>query len=72
MGGICIIRSHDLQEPLRTVTGFVELLRMILASNYEDAKEYVRFISAQTKRMSELIKACWTFRGLVRKRSLNG
>lgn len=50
------IASHDLQEPLRTVYGFVELL----AENYKgklgpEADEYIEFITAGTKRMQNMI-----------------
>jgi PAS domain S-box-containing protein len=65
------IASHDLQEPLRTVTGFVELLRMDFGEQLpEDAKEYVRFISASTKRMSELIKGLLDFSRIGKEKIL--
>ena len=51
------IASHDLQEPLRTITSFCELLRSEcegkLSSN---ADEYIRFLSSAAKRMTALIK----------------
>jgi light-regulated signal transduction histidine kinase (bacteriophytochrome) len=51
------IASHDLQEPLRTVNSFVDLLHQ----NYEDrldaeGKEYLSYIYQSTTRMSELIR----------------
>ena len=56
------IASHDLQEPLRTVSGFVELLNMDFGHQLpEDAKEYLGFIAASTKRMGELIKGLLDF-----------
>lgn len=56
------IASHDLQEPLRTVTSFVDLLHQ----NYEnrldaEGKEYLSYIYQSTTRMSELIKGLLDF-----------
>ena len=48
--------SHDLQEPLRTVISFVQLLKRKLRNNLdEDAQSYMNFISDASGRMSELI-----------------
>ena len=51
------IASHDLQEPLRTITSFSDLLR----SEYEgqlsdDADKYLKFITDAAQRLSSLIK----------------
>jgi len=51
------IASHDLQEPLRMVSGFLGLLR----TRYEDkldgkAAEYIRFAVEGAERMSQLIR----------------
>ncbi|NEP55600.1 MAG: response regulator [Symploca sp. SIO2G7] len=51
------IVSHDLQEPLRSVSSFTQLL----AENYQsylnaEANEYIAFIVDGTTRMSQLIK----------------
>jgi PAS domain S-box-containing protein len=49
--------SHDLQEPLRMVTGFLNLLKLetqdVLTA---DAKEYIDFASDGAERMKEMIK----------------
>ncbi len=50
------VASHDLQEPLRTITSFSS----ILSENYSDRLDdngqlYLRFINDSSKRMSELI-----------------
>lgn len=50
------VASHDLQEPLRTTTSFVELLqRQYLGKLDEKADKYLNFISDASKRMKILI-----------------
>lgn len=49
--------SHDLQEPLRTVKSFVELLEKQYDGQFDErAAKYFRFISDASTRMSDLIK----------------
>jgi PAS domain S-box-containing protein len=51
------VASHDLQEPLRMVTGFMELLAMKYQSELdEDANEYIAFAIDGAERMQRLIK----------------
>jgi PAS domain S-box-containing protein len=48
--------SHDLQEPLRTINAFSQLLvRQYRGSLPADAEQYVRYIVEGTRRMSDLI-----------------
>ncbi|MTI33513.1 PAS domain-containing sensor histidine kinase [Xanthovirga aplysinae] len=52
------IASHDLQEPLRTISGVVDLLNLEYKGRLdEEADKYLSFISASTDRMTKLIKA---------------
>ena len=52
------IASHDLQEPLRTVTSFVELLDRSHGKSFnENEKEYMGFIISSAQRMKQQIKA---------------
>ncbi|MBD8488860.1 PAS domain S-box protein [Echinicola sp. CAU 1574] len=66
------VASHDLQEPLRTVTSFTELL----AENYghhfdETGKKSMRFISEATGRMRHLIQGLLDYSRIGRDRALN-
>jgi PAS domain S-box-containing protein len=51
------ISSHDLQEPLRTVVNYTDLLlKQYKGKLDKDADEYLDFIGEATKRMQELIR----------------
>jgi signal transduction histidine kinase len=56
------VAAHDLQEPLRTVTGFGELLaKNIDETDNEKAKDHLRRIIAASKRMQTLIAALLSY-----------
>lgn len=48
------VASHDLQEPLRAVASFAQLLGRRF-ENEPDVRDYVQHMTAETRRMRELI-----------------
>jgi len=56
------VASHDLQEPLRTVSSFTQLLSMKYKDKLDsDAQEYIRFAVEGSERMYEMINDLLTF-----------
>lgn len=50
------IASHDLQEPLTTLQGLVEILKEEAATDNDEVKQVLGFINDTTGRMSQLVK----------------
>lgn len=62
LAGFASIASHDLQEPLRTMSGFAHLLEMGFAKELGDeGMEYVHYIQDASKRMKALIDDLLTY-----------
>ncbi len=61
------LASHDLQEPLRMVSSFTNLLQEEYASKLDDqAKEYIHFAHDGAVRMSQLLQDVLTFSRITR------
>ncbi|MEO6720715.1 MAG: two-component regulator propeller domain-containing protein [Ferruginibacter sp.] len=57
VGQFAYVASHDLQEPLRTIAGFADLLHKQYHGKIDEkADKYLDFISDATTRMKTLIK----------------
>ena len=64
------VASHDLQEPLRSITSFSQLLERRAADKLDDeAKEYLHYIIIGGKRMYSLVNDLLTFSRVSRKGS---
>lgn len=65
------IASHDLQEPLRTIRSFSELINKKYSENADDvAKKGLGFISEAANRMSGLIKDLLDYSRIGKEREL--
>ncbi len=66
------IASHDLQEPLRTLGSFTELLEKEYPSQKgENSSTYLRFINEATSRMSQLVKGLLDYSRIGASRELS-
>jgi signal transduction histidine kinase len=65
---IAYAASHDLQEPLRAVSGYCQLLQMEFGDNLDEAaREYIRKSVDGIHRMQALIKGLLVFSQMQRK-----
>lgn len=54
--------SHDLREPLRTISSYIKLLERSLAGKLDkDEREYIDFVVTGSRNMNELISDLLTF-----------
>jgi len=63
------VASHDLQEPLRSITNFVGLLDKKLGKTDKDTELYFQFILTATSKMQSLIKDLLDFSRVGRNMS---
>lgn len=62
------VASHDLQEPLRMITSFTQLLSLRYKDKLDDnANDYIQFAVDGAKRMYELINSLLAYSGISRK-----
>lgn len=65
------VASHDLQEPLRTTSSFVELLQQQYKGRLDEkADKYLMFIAQSSERMKTLIKDLLDYSRIGRKKDL--
>lgn len=65
------VASHDLQEPLRTISNYMQVFEEDYLTQLDDnAKKYIQSVNNATKRMSMLVKALLDFSRLGRDRKL--
>jgi len=66
------IASHDLQEPLRTISNYIQVIEEDHKEGLEEeARTYLETINRSTKRMSTLVKALLGYSRLGREKKLS-
>lgn len=67
------VASHDLQEPVRSVVAFSQLLERRLGERLnEDEREFLAFIVGSAKRMSDLVKDLLTYARMTNRQTIHG
>ena len=65
------IASHDLQEPLRTISNYMQVFEEDYLEQLDDnARKYIRSVSSATRRMSLLVHALLDYSRLGRDKQL--
>lgn len=64
------VASHDLQEPLRTVASFTQLLARRFSDRDPDANEFVGYITAEVLRMRGLIEGLLSYSRVTREKQV--
>ena len=65
------VASHDMQEPLRTTSSFVELLQKQYQGKLDEkADKYLTFIAQSSERMKVVIKDLLDYSRIGRKKEL--
>ena len=71
MSQFAYVASHDLQEPLRTVTSFAELLKKKYGDKLDKEGDlYLHYMLSSAQRMMELIKGLLEYSLIGKERSL--
>ena len=68
---ISYVASHDLQEPLKTISGFVDLFRNQFMNKIDTSADlYIKYITEATSRLQNLIKDLLDFSRIGKEQSL--
>jgi len=68
---ISYVASHDLQEPLKTISGFVDLFRNQFMNKIDTSADlYIKYITEATSRLQNLIKDLLDFSRIGKAQSL--
>lgn len=61
--------SHDLQEPLRMISLYSEMIQRKLQALDQDTQEYLRFVASGAARMTDLLRDLRAYADVTRPRS---